>query len=188
LTQLSAPLFKTEEQTTVALNHLNTVDYNPYLRAAMKHSVLIFCAILLGVFLPYGADYTYLIRYNLIIMLLFAFLSIKVEAKMLTRMHGVIALVNLLVPIVLYFIFLPLGATFALTAFSMSVAPTAAGAPILAQFLRTDIGFVTTSVVVNSPLMAIAIPVLLPLLVPVDQPIAINEVLLPVMSIIGFLW
>ena len=107
---------------------------------------------------------------------------------MLTRMHGVIALVNLLVPIVLYFIFLPLGATFALTAFSMSVAPTAAGAPILAQFLRTDIGFVTTSVVVNSPLMAIAIPVLLPLLVPVDQPIAINEVLLPVMSIIGFLW
>ncbi len=151
----------------------------------MKQSLLIFSAILLGILLPYGSEYTYLIRYNLIIMLLFAFLSIKVERTMFTRLHGVIALSNIAIPIVLYFIFLPLGSTLALTAFLMGITPTAAGAPILAQFLKTDVGFVTTSVVINTPLMALAIPILLPLLVPVDQPIAINEVLMPVLSIIG---
>ncbi len=67
----------------------------------------------------------------------------------------------------------------------MGITPTAAGAPILAQFLRTDIGFVTTSVVITSPLMALLIPILLPFLVPIDQPIAIREVLFPVLSIIG---
>ena len=151
----------------------------------MKQSILIFSAIILGILLPYGNEFTFLIRYNLIVMLLIAFLGIKVDRRMISKLHGLIAGLNILIPIVLYFVFLPFGPILALTAFLMGITPTAAGAPILAQFLRTDIGFVTTSVVITSPLMAMVIPILLPLLVPIDQPIAIEEVLFPVLSIIG---
>ncbi len=120
------------------------------------------------------------------IMLLFAFLSIKVDHRMFSRIHGWIALLNVIIPIALYLLCLPLGKTVALTAFLMGVTPTAAGAPILAQFLRTDIGFVTSAVLINSPLMALAIPLLLPFVVPVDRPVSLQEVLLPVVTIIGF--
>ena len=151
----------------------------------MKQSALIFISIVLGIIFPFGHELTFLIRYTLMIMLLFAFVRIRLDRGMVTKSHLVIALLNLVIPFFLYFSFRPLGQDQAMIAFIMGITPTAAGAPILAQFLRTDIGYVTTAVIITSPLMALMIPFLLPVVVSVDQPIQIQEVLLPVVTIVG---
>ena len=151
----------------------------------MRQSILIFAAIGLGLLFPQGHQLTFLIRYTLMIMLLFAFMDIQVDRNMFTPLHGWIALLNVCIPILLYFLFLPLGKTLALIAFLMGITPTAAGAPILAQFLKTDIGFVTSAVLINSPLMAFIIPILLPFVVPVEEPLHMQEILFPVLSIVG---
>ncbi len=119
------------------------------------------------------------------IMLLFAFTTISIHFRIVRRSHFVIALLNIAIPLVLYFVFLPISHVAGLTAFLMGIAPTAAGAPILAQFLRTDIGYVTTSVLINSPLMALIIPILLPIVADTANAITLSEVFWPVVSIVG---
>ncbi len=151
----------------------------------MKQSILIFSAIVLGVILPQGHLMTGLIKYTLMMMLFLAFLGIPFHWKMFRRSHLIITLANLLLPVIFYLVLLPFGNTLALTAFVCSIPPTAAAAPVLAQFMHTDVSYVTASVMTTNPLVAIFIPLVLPLLMPVEQMIAIPEVLFPVFEVVG---
>ena len=151
----------------------------------MKQSIFIFVAILAGIIFPYGHSLTHLIKYTLIAMLFFAFLGIHFSIKIFNRKHLLIALANVLLPCLFYLIALPLGQSLALTAFVISIPPTAAAAPVLAQFMKTDVSFVTAAVLITNPAVAIFIPIVLPWLMPVDQPINFLEVLLPVMTVVG---
>lgn len=151
----------------------------------MKQSLLILLAIILGVLFPQGHRITYLIQYSLMIMLFFAFLGTQVHWKIFNRSHFVIALCNVILPLVFYFVVLPFGKLLALTAFVCSIPPTAAAAPVLAQFMRTDISYVTAAVIISNPLIAITIPIILPFLMPVDEPVTILQVLGPVCKVVG---
>ncbi|NND34208.1 MAG: hypothetical protein HKN76_16595 [Saprospiraceae bacterium] len=151
----------------------------------MKQSILIFSAILLGVLLPYGYLITFLIKYSLIVMLFFAFLAIKFSFKIFSVKHFIIVTANLLLPVLFYFLALPFGKNLALTAFVISIPPTAAAAPVLAQFMRTDVAFVTAAVLITNPAIAFFIPTVLPWLMPVTTPILFLEVLIPVMTVVG---
>lgn len=151
----------------------------------MKQSIFIFLAIIAGIVFPYGHMLTYLIKYSLIVMLFFAFLGIHFSFKIFTKKHLHIVTANLLLPLLFYFLVLPLGQSLALTAFVISIPPTAAAAPVLAQFMKTDVSFVTAAVLITNPAVAIFIPLVLPWLMPVDQAIDFLEVLLPVMTVVG---
>ena len=151
----------------------------------MKQSILIFSAIFLGIIFPYGYSLTFLIKYSLIIMLFIAFVGIDFSFKVFSRRHFSVVVANLVLPILFYFLILPFGNDLALTAFVVSIPPTAAAAPVLAQFMRTDVSFVTAAVLVTNPAVAIFIPLVLPYLMPIDQPIAFLDVLVPVMTVVG---
>lgn len=151
----------------------------------MKQSIYIFSAILLGIVFPFGHDWVFLIRYNLMLMLFFAFLSIDFEWKILQRSHLVLLLANLILPLLLFALLKPISLTYALIGFVIGICPTAAAAPVLAQFLRARVGYVTTSVLLSSPLVALAIPFILPLLLPVSSSLAVGDIFFPVMIVIG---
>ncbi|MCB0687196.1 MAG: hypothetical protein KDC53_11745 [Saprospiraceae bacterium] len=151
----------------------------------MKQSLLILIAIILGILFPQGSQITFLIQYSLMIMLFFAFLGTRVDYHIFQRGHVYIALFNVLLPLIFYLLALPFGKTLALTAFVCSVPPTAAAAPVLAQFMRTEVAFVTAAVIITNPLIALILPLVLPLIMPIDQPISIFEVLIPVLKVVG---
>ncbi|MCB0666931.1 MAG: hypothetical protein KDC80_13945 [Saprospiraceae bacterium] len=151
----------------------------------MKQSLFILIAIILGIIFPQGHKITFLIQYTLMIMLFFAFLGTRVNWNIFYRSHLIIGAFNILLPLIFYFLLLPLGKLIALTAFVCGIPPTAAAAPVLAQFMRTNVSYVTASVIITNPLVALCIPLTLPLLMPVDQPISVLDVLLPVFKVVG---
>ncbi|MBK8505201.1 MAG: hypothetical protein IPL46_25165 [Saprospiraceae bacterium] len=151
----------------------------------MKQSILIFSAIFLGIIFPQGHQLTSLIQYTLMVMLFFAFLGIQFNWHIFKRSHIMIALANLLLPLAFYIVVLPFGQMLALTAFVCSIPPTAAAAPVLAQFMKTNVEYVTAAVIATNPLVAFFIPLVLPLLMPIDQPISLVEVLIPVFKVVG---
>lgn len=147
-------------------------------------ALLIFVVVLLGIFLPYGAPYTWLIRPSLMLMLFFAFLGMEFYKGVFRRDHFIILIFNLLLPILFYFGIRPFSETAALAAFMVGVAPTAAGAPVFADFLRTRVESVTASVLLTSPIIALLLPLLLSGLVKIEADIHFLEVLLPICMII----
>ncbi len=151
----------------------------------MKQSIYIFGMIFLGILLPFGHEWVFLIRYNLMAMLYFAFLSIQFEWKILQWSHLFTMLLNLALPLLFFAVLLPFDRTSALVGFVIGICPTAAAAPVLAQFLRSNIGYVTTSVLLSNPLVALTIPFILPQLLGVGSEVSVGDVFLPVMMVIG---
>ena len=119
-------------------------------------------------------------------MLFFAFLGIDFSLEQFTRKHLFLVLANLLVPGVLYFTLLPFGATYALIGFVLGIVPAAAASPVLAQFMKTDVAFVTTSVIITNPISALSIPLILPLILTVQDRVPIMDIFLPVVIVVGF--
>ncbi len=151
----------------------------------MKQSILILGATVLGLIFPQGHHLTFLIEYALMLMLLFAFLEIKFQRNIFTQSHLIIAAANLMLPLIFYLLLLPFGQTWALIAFICGIAPTAAAAPVLANFMHSDVSYVAAAVIITHLVVALSIPVLLPLLMPVEQPISLWEVLIPVLKVVG---
>lgn len=139
---------------------------------------------LLGILFYQGYHYTFLIRYSVMLMLFFAFLNIEFSMKVMHPKHILIVLANLLLPIGIFFAVRPLGNELALACFTIAIAPTAAGAPVMATFLKTRVEFVTASVILTTPVIAIVLPFLLPLFIEVDQPINTMEVLVPTAQLV----
>ncbi len=151
----------------------------------MKQSLLILVSITVGTLLPYGHQFVYLIKYTLMTMLFFAFLNIRFQPSMLRKAHLYLLAVNVIIPLVLYVIIKPFDHTMALLAFVLGICPTAAAAPVVGQFMRTDITFITTSVLLTNPFVAVIIPLILPSLLPVTTEISTMDVLLPVLMVVG---
>ncbi|NND08753.1 MAG: hypothetical protein HKN87_20455 [Saprospiraceae bacterium] len=151
----------------------------------MKQSIFIFSVILLGIIFPVGHEWVFLIRYNLMVMLFLAFLSIDFDWKILNRSHLILLLANLVLPLLLFTLLRPISLTYGLIGFVLGISPTAAAAPVLAQFLRAEVGYVTTAVLLSNPLVALAIPLVLPLLLPVSSSLTVGDVFIPVMIVVG---
>lgn len=147
-------------------------------------ALAIFLSILLGVFFYQGHQLTFLIRYNLIIMLFFAFIRVDFHSQVFQKDHLKILGFNLLIPILFFAILNPFSPTLALVAFISGIAPTAAGGPVIADFLKTNVKFVTTSVLLTSPFIALILPILMPYVAGVQATIKVTEVLLPICFVI----
>lgn len=145
---------------------------------------MIFGTILLGIMLPIGHHLTFLVRYFVMAMLFFAFLDVKMERAMVTIDHIKVALLNVLIPLIAFYILRPFNLMIALAAFAICSAPTAAGAPVMAIFMKKKVSFVTASVIVTSPLMAMVIPFTLPLVFPVEGQVNAWEILVPVAQVV----
>ncbi|NEQ43700.1 MAG: hypothetical protein F6K00_09150 [Leptolyngbya sp. SIOISBB] len=136
----------------------------------MKKSLFLFSAIALGVLVPQGYPYAYLIRYLIMLILFCSLLDIKVDVKsaLNPRLVTIIAMMMAIAGITAW-----IGNWFstelALAAFMIAMAPTAAAAPVMTRFLDGRVDYVMASVVVTNSFSAIALPLVLPLLSPNGQ-------------------
>ena len=147
-------------------------------------ALYIFLAIVVGLLFPAGHSLTFLIRYNLMVMLFFCFLGISFQWNLVRRHHFVILLVNVSLPLLLFAMLLPVDRIIAFAVFTIGIAPTAAVAPVIADFLKSKVDFVTTSVLITSPAIAVVLPILLPLIAEVHHPVQVGDILIPVSIVI----
>lgn len=128
----------------------------------MYKALFILLTLAIGTLFPQLETYQFLIRYFLMGMLFFAFLKIRVEKGLIQWIHwkilGLIVAIALLAYLALY----PASPLLAQAAFVIAIAPTAIATPIIADFMKKDITFVTSAVLVNNLSMAALLPLILP--------------------------
>jgi len=150
----------------------------------MKTLLLLF-AIALGVFFPYGHEYTFLIRYFLMLMLFFSFLDVKIDKKIIRKSHFIILGTIIFTSVIIYFLLKPFSQILAETAFVTAIAPTAIAAPVIISLKKEKVEFVTFSLLLNNVSIALLLPFLLPLLMNSGSDISVGKVLLPVIITIS---
>ncbi|MBA4405651.1 hypothetical protein C0389_00070 [bacterium] len=145
----------------------------------MKTILLLF-AITLGILFPYGHQYTFLIRYFLMLMLFFSFLDVRLEKEIIRSSHFIILAAIIFTSIAAYFLLKPISIVLAQTAFITAIAPTAIAAPVIISLKKKNVEYVTFSLLLNNVVIALLIPFLLPALMKSDMDISVTKVLLPV--------
>jgi BASS family bile acid:Na+ symporter len=145
----------------------------------MKQVVIIFSAMILGVIFYQGYQFTWLVRYSVMVMLFLAFLRVDFSLGVLRWTHLWVVLGILILPLAIFFLLRPFGIDLALSCFVIAMAPTAAGAPVIAAFLRSEVAYVTASVIFTTPVVGLVLPVVLPQIIPVAEALRVGEVMGP---------
>ncbi len=146
-------------------------------------TILLILAITFGIFFPFGHSYAFLIRYFLMLMLLFAFLDIKINKGVIERSHFIILLLNLVLPVSVFFVVNQFNNEIASTAFITALAPTAIAAPIIIKLLNGKVEYTLFSLLLTNFFIAMVIPFLIPLLINSNANISIAKILFPVLSV-----
>jgi BASS family bile acid:Na+ symporter len=146
----------------------------------LMKTILLLIATTAGVLFPYGSNYTFLIRYFLMLMLFFSFLDARIGKEIIRRSHFAILACIIIGSILVYFLLKPVSIVLAQTAFITAIAPTAIAAPVIISLKKGKVEFVSFSLLLNNVVIALLIPFLLPILMNSDSEISIGKVLLPV--------
>lgn len=150
----------------------------------MWRSIAILTAIVLGILFPAAGQFSFIIKYNLMVMLFLAFLSVRVSRRMLQWAHFQVLAINLTLPLALFLVAVPFHPDMARALFAISAAPTAAAAPAITGFLGREVAFVTTSVFLTSTFVALALPLILPMVAGREASVAVLDVAGPVLGLI----
>ena len=136
----------------------------------MKKSLFLFSAIAVGVLLPQGYRYAFLIRYLIMLILGCSLLDKKLDPKTaLNQRLGTIIAMMMAIGGLTAWVSNWFNPDVAIAAFIIAMAPTAAAAPVMAQLLNGRVDYVMSSVVVTNSFSAIALPLVLPFLSPSDR-------------------
>ncbi len=136
----------------------------------MKKSLFLFSAIAAGVVLPQGHGYAFLIRYLIMVILFFSLLDQTLDPKTaLSPRLGIIVAMMMAIGGTTAWVGNWFNPNLALVAFMIAMAPTAAAAPVMTQFLQGRVDYVMSSVVLTNCFSAIALPLVLPLISPSDR-------------------
>ncbi len=150
----------------------------------MKNLLLIF-AILLGILIPEGAEYSFLIKYLLMGMLFFAFLKMNVKHWRFEQSHFLILLFNYLISIGVFLILREFNVTLAQVTFLIFAAPTAIAAPSIINILKGNIDYTFISMLLTNFAAAIFFPPVLSFLILESTSISVMQILLPVFIVIS---
>ncbi|MGI6402010.1 MAG: bile acid:sodium symporter family protein [Thermoguttaceae bacterium] len=131
--------------------------------SAMIRPIALMCAFVVGWFIPQGAQFSWTIPWFVRYMLFMTFLGLNVRKMRLYPSHFIILALNILIGVGACWIFKVTGnASLAAAAFFTGMAPTASAAPAIASFLRREVEYVVTSLLLTTLGVAIAIPTFLP--------------------------
>jgi bile acid:Na+ symporter, BASS family len=142
---------------------------------------LLLISIICGILFPYGQDYTFLIRYFLMVLLFFTFLDVKVEKEIITKRHFIILFVPVAASLIVYSIINPIDAEAAQAAFITAIGPTAIAAPVIIGFKKGKVEFVAVSLLLNNVFITLLIPFLLPMIVQSNVGISMSGMLTQVL-------
>ena len=92
--------------------------------------------------------------------------------------------INICLPLFLYVLIQPFFPNLALIAFVVTIVPTAAAAPVIAQLLQASVGKVTVAVILSTPIIALLLPVLLTYFLSVEGDISLGSLAYPVLSLV----
>jgi len=138
---------------------------------------------LLGALAPQFHILSFLVQYLLMAMLFFAFLDIEFKPQTFQKSVLWVLLANVAVAFMSYVVLASFDIMLALTAFLTAIAPTAIAAPVIIGFIKGEIEYVVTAVLVTNVSSALIIPLALPFLLGTDVQISIREVLQPVLIV-----
>ncbi|MBS3944852.1 MAG: hypothetical protein KGZ42_05095 [Melioribacter sp.] len=144
-------------------------------------TILLLLTITIGILFPYGHEYTFLIRYFLMVMLFFSFLDVKVNKEIITKKHFVILFTIIISASLIFILINPFSPELAQTAFITAIAPTAIAAPVITSLKRKKVEFVAFSLLLNNFVIASLIPFMLPVVVQSQADISITDVLFPIL-------
>lgn len=147
-------------------------------------TLLLLLAIILGILIPQAHFLSFLIQYNLMLLLLFAFLDLKISRSIIKRTHFYILAANLIIPFVFYYALKGIDANLALAAFLTGISPTAVSAPAVVHQLKGKVEFATFSVLLTNLTTALLIPFLLPLVIGSHVEMSTTSVLVPVVIVL----
>lgn len=149
----------------------------------MKTFILL-TTILIGILFPFTHQYSFLIKYLLMIMLFFSFLKMKVKKSDFQKNHLYILSINLLVPLTSYSIFRLIGnLELAQIAFITAIAPTAIASPVIVNLLNGKIEFSVISILLTNFAVAFILPFAIPFVVNSSASISTFNVLFPVAEV-----
>ncbi len=141
-------------------------------------------AILLGMIVSQAHIYAFLIKYLLMLMLFFPFLRISIKTFYPHALWIVVA--NIIIPILVYLVILPFNSELALLCFITAITPTATAAPAVMDFLKGNVEYVASSVVLTNSVVALTIPFSLSWLTNPETSISTSEVLRSIWFVFGF--
>lgn len=128
---------------------------------------------------------TAVIRYNLMVMLFFTFITVTFNPNLLRLDHFKVLAANIILPIVVFLLVRIWDVETAMALLVIGLAPTAAGAPVITTFLKGRVDHVTVSILLLSPAMALLIPFFLPLVLSSGAvEIQVLDVLIPVFTVV----
>lgn len=148
----------------------------------MKNFLLV-AAILLGIFIPAGASFSFLIKYLLMGMLFFTFLKMSIKKWRLTKSHFFIPLFTFSLSLILFLLLRTINLVLAQVVFLSIAAPTAIAAPSIINLLKGNIDYTFISVLITNFASAIFFPVTLSLLIIADISISVVDILMPVLTV-----
>ncbi len=134
--------------------------------SALIRTLAIILAFVAGYFLPSLSTLSWLIRWLIVGMLFITFLGVRLGKLKPERRHWMIVLVTFVMGLVPFFVLKVLGfEEIAIAAFFVGIAPTATAAPVIMGFLKGNVEFVLTSLIVANASICALMPLLLPLVV-----------------------
>ena len=140
-------------------------------------------AMLLGGLLPGLHQFSFLIQYLLMAMLLFAFLDIQFKPATFQKSVLWVLIANFGLAFISYGALVSFDGTLALAAFMTAIAPTAIAAPVLISFISGEVEYVISAVLLTNVSSAVIIPLTLPFLLGTGVPISVWDVLEPVLVV-----
>ena len=118
------------------------------------------------------------------VMLFFAFIGTSFDLKIFKPTHYKILAINILLPIGLYLLLKPFHPLLAELAFVLTIVPTAAAVPVIAEMMKADIGITTGSLLLTTPIIALLLPFLLSFMLGVGGDISAINLVLPILSVV----
>jgi len=146
---------------------------------------LLLIAVALGIVFPQGQVLSFLVQYGLMLLLVFAFLDLKIDKSIIKKEHFYILAANLIIPFVFYFSLKQFDSNLALAAFITALSPTAVAAPAVIHQLKGNVGFTAFSVLLTNFTTSMLVPFFLPVVINADFNISVVSVLGPVIFVLS---
>ncbi len=143
----------------------------------MRKTLYILGVIVLGAFLPQLEPYQYLIRYSLMTLLFFSFLKIRLNFSLFQWQHITVLLLNLLLGVAAYLIILPFDLGIAQAAFVITIAPTGIASIVWADLFKSNIAFITGSIIVTNLAIILVFPLLASYLLKLEGSVSAFQIL-----------
>jgi BASS family bile acid:Na+ symporter len=147
------------------------------LNPAFTRTGAILIAIVLGALLPQAHVFIWLVRWLIMGQLFLVFLQTRMSRSSLRRSHFILLGVNIAMGFFAWQLGKWVGGKdVALAAFFGGITPTASAAPVIMSFLHGQVEYVVASFVLTNVVIAVLMPVLLPLVLGRPTPEAFAQV------------